>query len=71
MASPTLDSYCCALSNDSIEPTKLLAPYFRSPTYTTTCLVFACFGVVGASYQVSLFIVFYASNRVFGVNQKN
>ena len=53
MASPTLDSFCCALRNDSNEPTKLLTPYFRSPTYTTVCLVFAIFGVIGASYQVS------------------
>ncbi|XP_043224462.1 uncharacterized protein LOC122382759 isoform X1 [Amphibalanus amphitrite] len=52
MASPTLDSFCCALHNDSNEPTKQLAPYFRSPTYTTVCLVFAIFGVLGASYQI-------------------
>ncbi|XP_037092499.1 uncharacterized protein LOC119112420 isoform X1 [Pollicipes pollicipes] len=52
MASPTLDSFCCAIRNDSLEPAKQLAPYFRSSTYTTVCLVFAIFGVLGASYQI-------------------
>lgn len=51
MASPTLSSICCMLQSDMTFPITQLAPYFLSPSFSLTSLVFSLLGVLGAIHQ--------------------